>query len=642
MDKLGFRNNFNAVKQSYFTLFIVSKLHDDVSKLIIKIIHTFYFCNSNLIQFSIMKKALQFLTLIMLVVTTSCHTQQGNKKSKFTTVDFNPENSYLLLPIEEKANEVRMIVDYKNDKATSAFYLRLAQNKIDYWVKLDVKNYIGKTISLTFEGVESSSLGIKNIKHSDKFEFEYNETFRPRFHFTPEYGWMNDPNGMVYFEGEYHLFYQYNPYGTMWGNMHWGHAVSTDLTSWTYLPTAIAPDSLGDIFSGSAVIDVNNTAGFGKNAMVAIYTSHGKTQQQSIAYSTDKGRTFTKYAHNPVLPNPGITDFRDPKIAWNDVSNQWIMTLATKQSISFYGSPNLKDWTRLSEFGDGIGSHGGVWECPELIPLTYNGKTKWVLLVSINPGGPNGGSATQYFIGDFDGKTFKADALPYPLWLDYGRDNYAGVTWSNIPEQDGRKIFMGWMSNWDYANNVPTKNFRSAMTVARELKLVNNGKHMVLSNYPVKEVNALRSAESVKPDMIVEKETTLKNILTDNKGTFEIEMSLKPQNAGIFGFVLQNSKNEELEFRFDMITGFFSIHRQKSGLVDFEGRFASGMNAPLVKKDAYRVRLLVDKASAEIFINEGEVVLTSIFFPSEVMNDLKFYTSDGKFSVDNIKIYQLK
>ena len=428
----------------------------------------------------------------------------------------------------------------------------------------------------------------------------------------------------------------------MWGNMHWGHAVSTDLNSWTYLPTAIAPDSLGAIFSGSAVIDVNNTAGFGKNAMVAIYTSAGRVQSQSIAYSTDKGRTFTKYEGNPVIPNPGIPDFRDPKVFWHNESNQWIMSLATKQTITFYGSANLKSWTRLSEFGDGIGSHGGVWECPDLVSLDYNGKTKWVLLVSINPGGPNGGSATQYFIGDFDGKTFRADALPYPLWMDYGRDNYAGVTWSNIPENDGRKIFMGWMSNWDYANNVPTKNFRSAMTVARELKIANNGKHLVVSNYPVSETKTLRALESAKKDVVVEKEVVLSNLLDKNKGTYEIEMTLKPQNAGIFGFILQNSKNEELEFRFDMTTGFFSIHRHKSGLVDFEGRFAAGMNAPLVKKDAYKVRVLVDKASAEIFINEGELALTTIFFPTEVMNKLKFYTKEGKFSAEHIKIYQIK
>ena len=575
------------------------------------------------------------------MISISC-TSQKNSSGKNLSVDYKIQSSYLLIPVEEKAPEIKISVSASNPTHQYAFDVHLAVDKIDYWVPLDVKELKDQNLTLSFLGVNESILGIKEIKQSNEFEFEYNEKYRPQFHFSPEYGWMNDPNGMVYLDGEYHLFYQYNPYGSMWGNMHWGHAVSTDLNSWTYLPTAIAPDSLGAIFSGSAVIDVNNTAGFGKNAMVAIYTSAGRVQSQSIAYSTDKGRTFTKYEGNPVIPNPGIPDFRDPKVFWHNESNQWIMSLATKQTITFYGSANLKSWTRLSEFGDGIGSHGGVWECPDLVPLDYNGKTKWVLVVSINPGGPNGGSATQYFIGDFDGKTFRADALPYPLWMDYGRDNYAGVTWSNIPENDGRKIFMGWMSNWDYANNVPTKNFRSAMTVARELKIANNGKHLVVSNYPVSETKTLRALESAKKDVVVEKEVVLSNLLDKNKGTYEIEMTLKPQNAGIFGFMLQNSKNEELEFRFDMTTGFFSIHRHKSGLVDFEGRFAAGMNAPLVKKDAYKVRVLVDKASAEIFINEGELALTTIFFPTEVMNKLKFYTNEGKFSAEHIKIYQIK
>lgn len=588
-----------------------------------------------------MKRSITSILIALLLISISC-TSQKNSSGKNLSVDYKIQSSYLLIPVEEKAPEIKISVSASNPTHQYAFDVHLAVDKIDYWVPLDVKELKDQNLTLSFLGVNESILGIKEIKQSNEFEFEYNEKYRPQFHFSPEYGWMNDPNGMVYLDGEYHLFYQYNPYGSMWGNMHWGHAVSTDLNSWTYLPTAIAPDSLGAIFSGSAVIDVNNTAGFGKNAMVAIYTSAGRVQSQSIAYSTDKGRTFTKYEGNPVIPNPGIPDFRDPKVFWHNESNQWIMSLATKQTITFYGSANLKSWTRLSEFGDGIGSHGGVWECPDLVPLDYNGKTKWVLIVSINPGGPNGGSATQYFIGDFDGKTFRADALPYPLWMDYGRDNYAGVTWSNIPENDGRKIFMGWMSNWDYANNVPTKNFRSAMTVARELKIANNGKHLVVSNYPVSETKTLRALESAKKDVVVEKEVVLSNLLDKNKGTYEIEMTLKPQNAGIFGFMLQNSKNEELEFRFDMTTGFFSIHRHKSGLVDFEGRFAAGMNAPLVKKDAYKVRVLVDKASAEIFINEGELALTTIFFPTEVMNKLKFYTNEGKFSAEQIKIYQIK
>jgi len=585
-----------------------------------------------------MKKALNFLILLLLIINVGCHSQQDKKN---TTVEFKVQDSYLLLPIEEKANEVKMTVDY-GDQYTPFYYLHLAKDKIDYWVKLDVKNYKGKTISLTFDGVESSSLGIKNIKQSDRFVFEYNETFRPQFHFTPEYGWMNDPNGMVYYAGEYHLFYQYNPYGTMWGNMHWGHAVSTDLTSWTYLPTAIAPDSLGDIFSGSAVIDENNTAGFGKNAMVAIYTSNGKIQQQSIAYSTDKGRTFTKYTHNPVLPNPGITDYRDPKVSWNEVSKEWVMTLATKQTITFYGSPNLKKWTKLSEFGNDMGAHGGVWECPDLFPMQFEGKTKWVLLVSINPGGPNGGSATQYFLGNFDGKKFIADPLPYPLWIDYGRDNYAGVTFSNIPASDGRKIFMGWMSNWDYANNVPSKNFRSAMTIARELSIVNNGEHLILSSCPATEVSKLHGKFRTVANQNVNKDKTINGILKQYAGKFEIEMTLNRQNAKIWGFGLTNSMGDYLNFTFDLEQNLLKVDRRNCGLKDFNQKFVSEPIAPLVKKDSYKVRLLIDKASSELFINDGETVLTNIIFPSQWYENLSFFTPNQSWKAEDIKIYELK
>lgn len=586
-----------------------------------------------------MKKTLQILVALFLILSTSCHSQQ-NDKSK-ATVEFNIESSYLLIPIEESAPDIKMNIHYSGDKNPEAFYVRLANSKIDYWVKLDVKQHKGQRVSLAFENTGSSALGLSNIKASDRFEFEYNENYRPQFHFSPEYGWMNDPNGLVYLDGEYHLFYQYNPYGNKWGNMHWGHAVSTDLTSWTYLPTALGIDSLGDIFSGSAVIDVNNTAGFGKNAMVAIFTSNGKTQQQSIAYSTDKGRTFTKYSGNPVIPNPGITDFRDPKVSWNEQSKQWVMALATKQTITFYGSPNLKNWTKLSEFTSESGAHGGVWECPDLFPLTYEGKTKWVLLVSINPGGPNGGSATQYFIGDFDGKTFTADNLPYPLWMDYGRDNYAGVTFSNIPQNDGRRIFIGWMSNWDYANDVPTKNFRSAMTVPRELMLKNNGKHLILTNTPAREVTALRGKLKSVASQSIHKEKLLPDVLSSFKGKFEIEMTIQRQNSKIWGFGLTNNDGDYLNFTFDLEQNILKVDRRNCGLNDFNRKYVSEPIAPLATRESYKVRLLVDKASTEIFINDGETVMTNIVFPTQNYSSLSFFALNQSWKAEDIKIYEI-
>lgn len=588
-----------------------------------------------------MKKTIFSILVALISVSLGCNSQKKSSGENITN-DYQVDSSYILLPVEESAPEVKIKVITPAQNEQPVYDVHLALNKIDYWVPLDVKKWKGQKLTLSFIGMKDSTFGIKEIKQSDCFNFEYNEKYRLQFHFSPEHGWMNDPNGMVYLDGEYHLFYQYNPYGSMWGNMHWGHAVSTDMISWTYLPIAISPDSLGTIFSGSAVIDVHNTAGFGKNAMIAIYTSNGKTQQQSIAYSTDKGRTFTKYGHNPVLTNPGITDFRDPKVSWNEDSKQWIMTLATKQTITFFGSPDLKEWKKLSEFGTGLGAHTGVWECPDLFRLAYKGKSKWVLLVNINPGGPNGGSATQYFIGSFDGVKFTADPLPYPLWIDYGRDNYAGVTWSNIPESDGRRLYLGWMSNWDYATTVPTKNFRSANTTTRELTLVSNGKHLILNSYPVKEMNSLRSVCKSVPDQELDNESTIEELLSTNKGTYEIEMTLMPENSTDFGFELKNSMHELLKFTFDLKTNQLKVDRDKSGKTDFNDKFKTGASAPLQKKENYKVRLLIDKASAELFINDGEIAMTNVFFPTEIMNSLTFFSREGKLKAENIKIYNLK
>ena len=323
--------------------------------------------------------------------------------------------------------------------------------------------------------------------HTKKYTEE--QMYRPNFHFTPQKGWMNDPNGMFFANGYYHLFYQYYPEGNVWGPMHWGHAISKDLIKWEELPIAIYPDKDKYIFSGSAVVDASNTSGLKKGTMdpiVAIYTLHDMTkekagkidvEQQDIAYSNDNGLTWHKFEEgNPVLKNPGIRDFRDPKVTWDATHKQWIMALAAQDRNQFYKSTNLKDWEYLSDFGKNIGAHGGVWECPDFFEIKVQGtnETKWVLIQSLNPGGVNGGSGTQYFVGDFDGKTFTLDpnfeqkvSKEKGVWIDYGKDNYAGVTWNNIPDSDGRRLFIGWMSNWDYAQQVPTTTWRSSMTIPR-------------------------------------------------------------------------------------------------------------------------------------------------------------------------------
>lgn len=554
---------------------------------------------------------------------------------------FDINKKYLLIPIEDKGPESRIRLVIDGEAADHLLYIRVAQTKIDYWVSMPVEQFKGKKLTLQFHHVKNTDIGYSQIKQSDTFDFDYNETYRPIYHFSPYTGWTNDPNGMVYHNGEYHLFYQHNPYGSMWANMHWGHATSKDLVNWEHQPEALAPDYLGSIFSGSAVIDKDNTAGFGKDALIAVYTSAGERQTQSIAYSLDNGKTFTKYENNPVLADPDIIDFRDPKVFWHTAGKQWIMSLATTQTITFYGSKNLKQWERLSEFGEGIGNHNGVWECPDLFPLTTpDGKTKWVLLVSINPGGPNGGSATQYFIGDFDGKTFTADPLPYPLWVDYGRDNYAGVTWDNAP--GGRRVFIGWMSNWDYANQVPTTNFRNAMTLPRELSLKNNGRHLVLASNPVAEVSQMRGAVVTHPIQRIEtSEKAIENLFDSNNNTFELEMTIVPNGSTIFGFGFTNTVGDYLNFTFDNEIGKLMIDRREAGVQDFRDNFASVMVAPLLKKEEYDVRLFFDKASVEFFVNDGEIVMTSLVFPREVFNRMTFFGPKNNWTAKDIKVYPI-
>ncbi|MCD8073104.1 MAG: GH32 C-terminal domain-containing protein [Alistipes sp.] len=550
------------------------------------------------------------------------------------------EKELLLIPVEDSAPPVRVKLIHGGDVIEPGMDIRLARDNADYHVPVDISGYKGEQIALLFDHVHKKSRIAEKILQSGEHDFHYSEKYRPNYHFSPRTGWMNDPNGMVYHDGEYHLFFQHNPYGSTWGNMTWGHAVSKDLRRWEYLPDAIMPDTLGSIFSGSAVVDSRNTAGFGKDAIVAVYTSEGARQTQCLAYSLDNGRTFTKYEGNPVLESETYRDFRDPKVRWHEASGKWIMSLATSQVISFYSSPDLKIWTFESDFGRGIGAHGGVWECPDLLPMQYSGKTKWVLLVSINPGGPNGGSATQYFIGDFDGKNFTADDLPYPLWLDHGRDNYAGVTWSGAP--GGRNIFIGWMNNWDYANQVPTLNFRSSMTVPRELSLAHNGSHLCVASNPVAELLKMRGKAIKLEDIALGGEKKVP--LPVNGSGYELEMEVIPGGAQEFSLSLANARGEKIEFMFDMRAGKLLIDRCRSGNCDFSPAFAPGViEAPLVLQGpVHRLRLLVDNCSTELFLGDGQTVATNTVFPSEPYDQIQLAASGESVTFKNILIHTLK
>lgn len=496
----------------------------------------------------------------------------------------------------------------------------------------------------------------------------YQEPHRPRYHFTPKEMWMNDPNGMVYYDGEYHLFYQHYPDSNVWGPMHWGHAVSRDLANWEHLPIALYPDSLGMIFSGSAVVDWRNTSGLGKDGqppLVAIFTHHNPEmekagrqdfQYQSIAYSNDRGRSWTKYEGNPVLPNTEkIRDFRDPKVFWHEGSQQWVMVFAAQNHVKLWGSPDLKNWMHLSDFGREWGSHGGVWECPDLFPLQVDnaGETKWVMLLSINPGGPNSGSATQYFVGNFDGKTFTLDSSfasqvsgEKAVWIDYGRDNYAGVTWSDIPESDGRRIFLGWMSNWEYATVVPTEAWRSAMTLPRQLILRSTAAGLRLFSQPVREVESLRGNVFSMEDQTIGSELNLSEKLGFSPSQMEVILEAElPEDAETdFGIALSNSKGEEYRIGYDAAGNVFYSDRTKAGKAGFSEKFAARRHtAPrLSTEGALRLHLFFDVASCELFADGGGVVMTEIFFPSEDFSEVKLYSNGGDVKVGEARIYPLK
>ena len=562
-------------------------------------------------------------------------------------VQINTNQRYLLLPVEEVMPDVRvsMIV---NNKEVNVADVRLAVNRVDYFVPLDLSAYAGKNILLKFKLGSNdpirgklSAVCCKEMKLSDTFDTGNREKFRPTYHFSPLYGWMNDPNGMVYKDGEYHLFYQYNPYGSKWGNMSWGHAISQDLVNWKHLPVAIAPDALGTIFSGSAVVDFDNTAGFGAGAIIAIYTQNSDRQVQSIAYSTDNGRTFTKYENNPVLTSEA-RDFRDPKVFWYESTKRWIMVLAVGQEMQIFSSPNLKDWTFESRFGEGQGAHGGVWECPDLFELPVEGTNdkKWVLLCNLNPGGPFGGSATQYFVGSFNGKEFVNESPSKTKWMDWGKDHYATVTWSDAP--DNRRIAIAWMSNWQYANDVPTSQYRSPNSVPRDLGLFTVDGETYLQSAPSPELLALRDA-SKKRSFKVNGTRTIKEMIPSNDGAYEIELTIENQHADVIGFRLYNDKGEEVDMQYDMKEKKFSMDRRKSGEVSFNENFPMlTWTAIESGKDELKLRLFVDKSSVEAFGDGGRFVMTNQVFPSEPYTHIDFYSKGGAYKVDSFVIYKLK
>lgn len=534
----------------------------------------------------------------------------------------NEQKNYLLLPVQEKA-EMCNIKVVKNNTQVKALNVRLASNHIDYYVPLDLKQF-GEDAKLALDihvngtyrndGELSGFTCWKNMQLSDTFDTANREKYRPVYHHTPAWGWMNDPNGMFYKDGVWHLYFQYNPYGSQWENMTWAHSTSTDLIHWTFQGTPIEADAWGTIFSGSAVVDHNNTSGFGKGAVVAMYTSAGENQTQSIAYSNDNGQTFTKYDGNPVLTS-NTPDYRDPHVFWNEDIKRWNMIMAEGQHMDIYSSADLKEWKLESQFGAEYGNHGGVWECPDLMKMKVRGtdQYKWMLLCNINPGGPFGGSATQYFVGQFDGHKFTCESAPeVTKWMDYGKDHYATVTFDNAP--DGRRVAMAWMSNWQYANQVPTMQYRSANSVPRDLDLYEYQGQTYCGVTPSPELAAARPKKATKT-------------LTE---ACEMVVTLKG-NATI---TLANDKGEQVVMTYDEKSRTFAMDRTKSGQKEFSDDFAALTVAPVHGKMS-QLRLFIDRSSIEAFDADGKMAMTNLVFPTKPYNKV-LVKGKAKYVVYNL------
>lgn len=554
---------------------------------------------------------------------------------------------FLLLPVQDDAPEGKVNIVVNNEgQLAQSMNIRLARERVDSYVPLDLSAYVNQKVSIDIAGMPSSSLCWKELKMSDSFDMTNKEMFRPVYHHTPVYGWMNDPNGMFYKDGVYHLYFQYNPYGSVWGNMHWGHSTSTDLMHWKFEGCAIVPDAWGAIFSGSCVVDHENTAGFGKEAVVAFYTSAkaspwGDVQSQSMAYSLDNGKTFVKYEGNPILTS-SEKDFRDPKVFWYAPGKHWVMMLAVGQHMEIYSSVNLKEWKKESEFGAMQGAHGGVWECPDLVEIPVEGtrEKKWVLICNLNPGGPFGGSAAQYFVGSFDGKKFVNESPTQTKWMDWGKDNYATVTWNNAP--DGRCIALGWMSNWQYANNVPTRQYRSANTLARDLTLYREGQELYLKSTPSVEVKKARGKKVSIPSFRVSEKHEIVNLFEDNQGAYEVEILIQNAGASKIAFCLLNDKGEKVSMYYDLNRKQFVMDRSESGTVDFSKDFPAVTVAPANVDKELTLRLFVDRSSIEAFGEDGKFVMTNLVFPSQPYVKMCFEADKNGYAVKTLNVYKLQ
>ena len=621
-----------------------------------------------------MKLKFNHLTMAFAAAATfaACQPQKSDIRLEhqgdtLTIVHITNPTKYLILPIQESCNEGKVKLD-TGSPADMAMDVRLAVDSVEYYVPFQLPQG-AKEATVTIGRVAANAICWDNIQLADTFDTANTDYYRPVYHHTPLYGWMNDPNGLVYKDGEYHLYFQYNPYGSRWGNMHWGHSVSKDLVHWEHLDPAIARDTLGQIFSGSVVVDANNSAGYGKDALIAFYTSasdeHG--QIQCMAYSTDNGRTYTKYEKNPILtPFDGLRDFRDPKVFWYEPAQKWYMIVSADKNMRFYSSADLKQWEYLSQFGEGYGVQPNQFECPDFIQLPVDGNKdnmKWVMIVNINPGCLFGGSATEYFVGTFDGKEFKCDNdKSVTKWLDFGKDHYATVCFSNTGD---RVIAVPWMSNWQYANITPIRQNRGANALPRELSLYSKGGEVYMAANVAKEVEALRKETRKVDNFSLKGEQTISDVVAAEECAFEVEVDVTPGKSQTVGFDLVNDKGEKTKIYLDMKSGRIVMDRSESGLVAFGEKsephvkenhdrrktesvnyvndFALGTWAPLslCEGKTYHLNVFVDKCSVEIFVDGGRIAMTNLVFPTSPYNALRFYAEGGEATIENLNIHKL-
>lgn len=602
--------------------------------------------------------------------TTKAQTINVEHKGDTTIIVVDNPTRYLILPIEEERGEAKVKLDLGRADDTW-MDIRLAIDRIDYEVPFELT--AGKRAVVKMLNIDRNALALKKMRLSDTWDVNNTDYYRPIYHHTPQYGWMNDANGLVYKDGEYHLYFQYNPYGSKWGNMHWGHSVSRDLVHWEHLKPAIARDTLGHIFSGSTVVDKYNSAGYGKDAIIAFYTSASDKngQIQCMAYSNDNGRTFTKYEGNPILtPFDGSKDFRDPKVFRYEPAKAWYMIVSADKEMRFYKSTNLREWEYVSAFGQGYGAQPNQFECPDFFPMTVNGKQKWVMIVNINPGCFFGGSCTEYFVGDFDGKNFTCDNKPDMVkLLDFGKDHYAAVTFSNLGD---RIVAVPWMNNWQYANLTPTQQFRSCNALPRELRMYEKDGEYYLSANAVEETKSLRKKTVEIGDFQLNGKGEVKTL--GGNGAFEVEADITPSTANTVGIELSNDKGERTLIYLDLEKQRVVMDRTESGLTGFGKRsaphdiennyeltvrkdepmtmrqknsvnymndFALGTWAPLslCEGDTRHLDIFVDKSSVELFVDGGRIAMTNLVFPTKPYDRVRFYTRGGNANIDNAKAY---